>query len=233
MLHATSGPELDVLASHVGASRTCYVPNGVALSPPATTDPCETRRQFGLGSAPYVLFLGRIHPIKRLDLLAAAFARVRQQHPATRLVIAGPDEDGHRSRLAPLFAPLGDAVTWTGAVAERDKRKLLDACSMLVLCSNTESFGMSAAEAMAASRPVVVTKGCPWPEVESHATGFWVEQSSVAIADGVSAILSDPQHAAEMGQRGRALIEERYTWPRAVAQLEEVYRRFAAGPSHE
>jgi len=232
MLHATSRPELDTLASRFGASRACYVPNGVALPPPATTDPCETRRQFGLGSAPFVLYLGRVHPIKRLDLLATAFARVRQQHPATRLVIAGPDEDGYRSRLAPLSAPLGDAVTWTGAVAEPEKRKLLDACSMLVLCSDSESFGMSAAEAMAASRPVVVTKGCPWPEVDSHQTGFWVEQSSEAIAEGMSAILSDPRRAIEMGQRGRALIEERYTWPKAVAQLEEVYLRLTPGTWH-
>ncbi len=232
MLHATSRPELDHLASRFGASRTCYVPNGVSLSPPVTNDPCETRRQFGLGSAPFVLFLGRIHPIKRLDLLAPAFARVRRQHPETRLVIAGPDEDGYRSTLAPLFAPLGDAVTWTGAVAEPEKRTLLDACSMLVLCSDSESFGMSAAEAMAASRPVVVTKGCPWPEVDSRETGFWVEQSPDAIAEGISAILSDPRRAIEMGQRGRSLIEERYTWPKAVAELEEVYRRLAPGTSH-
>ncbi len=232
MLHATSRPELDELTSRFGANRTCYVPNGVALPPPVTIDPCETRRQFLLGSSPFVLFVGRIHPIKRLDVLATAFARVRQRHPETRLVIAGPDEDSHRSRVEPLFAPLGGAVTWTGAVDEQDKRKLLDACSMLVLCSDSESFGMSAAEAMAASRPVVVTKGCPWPEVDSRETGFWVEQSSVAIADGISAILSDPRRAIEMGQRGRALIEERYTWPKAVAQLEDVYRRLAHGIAH-
>ena len=232
MLHATSRPELDDLASRFGANRTRYVPNGVALSPAVTTDPCETRRQFALGPAPFVLFLGRIHPIKRLDLLATALVRVRQQHPETRLVIAGPDEDGYRSRLEPMCAPLGDAVTWTGAVDEQDKRRLLDACSMLVLCSNSESFGMSAAEAMAASRPVVVTRGCPWPEIDSRGTGCWVEQSSVAIADGISAILSDPRRAIEMGRRGRALIEERYTWPKAVAQLEEVYRGLAPGTSH-
>jgi glycosyltransferase involved in cell wall biosynthesis len=229
MIHATSRRELDELASRFGPSRTCYVSNGVVLSTPVTTDPCETRRQFGLGPGPLVLFLGRVHPIKRLDLLAAAFARVRQQHPESRLVIAGPDEEGYRSKLAPLFVQCADAVTWTGAVAEPEKRKLLDACSMLVLCSDSESFGMSAAEAMAASRPVVVTKGCPWPEVDSHETGFWVEQSADAIADGISTILSDPRRAIEMGQRGRALIEARYTWPKAVAQLEDVYRRLAPG----
>ena len=91
---------------------------------------------------------------------------------------------------------------------------------------------MSAAEAMAASKPVVVTKGCPWSEVESRETGFWVEQSPDAIAEGISAILSDPQRAIEMGQRGRALIEEHYTWPKAVAQLERVYHRLAQGTSH-
>ena len=46
MLHATSRPELDELTSRFGANRTCYVPNGVALPPPVTIDPCETRRQW-------------------------------------------------------------------------------------------------------------------------------------------------------------------------------------------
>src|SRR5438552_3994884 len=130
--------------------------------------------------------------------------------------------------LAPLFAPLGDAVAWTGEIGAQDKWNLLDACSMLVLCSNSESFGMSAAEAMAASRPVVVTRTCPWPEVESAQTGFWTtEQSAASIADAINSLLANPELAADMGRRGRMLIEQRYSWATAVQQLTGVYERIS------
>lgn len=228
IFHATSQSEFEELSHRFGADRACYVPNGVD-TPSNPGDACEVRQRFGLGAAPVVLFLGRVHPIKRLDLLATAFLRVRKQHPEARLVIAGPDEGGHRASLATAFAALGDSVVWTGEVTAREKWNLLHACSMLVLCSNSESFGMSAAEAMAASRPVVVTRTCPWPEVEREQAGLWVEQSPSSIADGIAHLLGEPAIALEMGQRGRALIEQRYSWTTAVRQLTDVYERVVAG----
>jgi glycosyltransferase involved in cell wall biosynthesis len=231
MLHATSEPEFAALKERFGADRTCFVRNGVD-TPPLQFDACDARRRFALGSGPVVLFLGRVHPIKRLDLLAAAFSRVRQQHPQARLVIAGPDEGGHRASLASLFAPLGDSVVWTGAVAAQDKWNLMSAASMLVLCSNSESFGMSVAEAMAASRPVIVTRTCPWAEVERERTGFWVDQSAASIAEALSDLLARPDLGAEMGRRGRVLVEQRYDWAIVAAQLAQVYERIASGARH-
>jgi glycosyltransferase involved in cell wall biosynthesis len=215
-LHATSRDEFEELNRITAAGRSVYVPNGVDL-PPATNG-CR---------APIVLFLGRIHPIKRLDLLAAAFEQVLANHPRAQLVIAGPDEGGHRATVAPLFAPFGDSVRWVGGVDDERKNQLLGAASVLVMCSNSESFGMSAAEAMAAGTPVVVTRTCPWPDVDTHNTGYWVEQTAGAVADAVDAILSNPAAAREMGRRGRELIAANYSWPRAAAALIREYHTIA------
>ena len=215
-LHATSRDEFEELNRFPAAGRSVYVPNGVDLPP--TTNGCRS---------PIVLFLGRIHPIKRLDLLAAAFEQVLANHPDAQLVIAGPDEGGHRASIAPLFASFGDAVTWMGRVDDEKKGQLLGTASVLVMCSNSESFGMSAAEAMAAGTPVVVTHTCPWPDVDAHKTGYWVEQTAGAIAEGVNAILSHPAAAREMGQRGRELIAANYGWPRAAAALIREYETIA------
>jgi len=231
MFHATSHSEFETLKERFGGERACYVPNGVDI-PGNHANAAEARRCFGLGDAPVVLFLGRLHPIKRLDLLATAFLRVRERHPQARLVIAGPDEGGHRASLSAVFAPLGDSVVWTGEVAAQQKWNLLQACSLLVLCSDSESFGMSAAEAMAAARPVVVTRTCPWPDVEREQAGLWVEQSAASIADGIGHLLGKPFEAAGMGRRARALIEHRYTWPTAVKQLSRIYERVASGAVH-
>jgi glycosyltransferase involved in cell wall biosynthesis len=227
-LHATSHPEFDELNRIPAAGRAVYVPNGVDLPARIEGDAGAARRRFQLpASAPLVLFLGRIHPIKRLDLLAAAFARVLREHPDAHLVIAGPDEAGHRAALAPLYMPFAKSVTWTGRVDDTGKRQLLDAATVLVMCSNSESFGMSAAEAMAAGKPVVVTRTCPWPEVEAHRAGFWVDQSAEAIAAAVNAVLSNSASAQDMGCRGRALIAAHYSWPHAAAALIREYEAIA------
>jgi glycosyltransferase involved in cell wall biosynthesis len=226
-LHATSRSEFEDLDTRWGPGRTVYIPNGVEL--PSSGEAPEGRARFNLPpTAPLILFLGRIHPIKRLDLLAAAFARVRARHPDAHLVIAGPDEEGHRSRIAPLFTPFGSSVTWTGRVDETGKRQLLEAASALVLCSNSESFGMSAAEAMAAAVPVVVTRTCPWPEVESHDAGFWVEQNPEAIAVAVITLLANEPAAQAMGRRGRALIAGHYSWSQAASALINEYEAIAS-----
>jgi glycosyltransferase involved in cell wall biosynthesis len=223
-LHATSRPEFDELARRWGAARTVYVPNGVELPSGGVGDPQAARRRFNLPpTAKLVLFLGRIHPIKRLDVLAAAFARLRQQHPDAHLVIAGPDEEGYRARIAGLFEPLGSSVTWTGRVDESGKSQLFDAATALVMCSNSESFGMSAAEAMAAALPVVVTRTCPWPEIEAHGAGFWVDQDPDAIASALAELLDNEQAAQEMGRRGRALIAGHFSWSHTASALIREY----------
>lgn len=226
-LHATSRPEFDELNRIAQAGRAVYVPNGVELFTANDGDD-RTRDCFHLPLvAPVVLFLGRIHPIKRLDLVAAAFARVLERHGDAHLVIAGPDEEGYRAAVEPLFAPLGRSVTWTGRVDDTAKRQLLNTAAVLVMCSNSESFGMSAAEAMAAGTPVVVTRTCPWPDVESHQTGYWIEQNADAIAAGVNAVLENASAAKEMGRRGRALIASRYSWRHAAAALIHEYEAIA------
>ena len=228
-LHATSQVEFNELTQLTECDRVVYVPNGVEL--PRVFDGVggAARERFKLpAEAPLVLFLGRIHPIKRLDLLADAFGLVLRQHADAHLVIAGPDEDGHRAQIAPRFTPFGDAVTWTGRLDDTSKRRLLDAAAVLVMCSDTESFGMSVAEAMAAGKPVVVTRTCPWPDVESHRTGFWVDQTPEAVAAGVNAVLSDRSAARDMGCRGRSLVASQYSWPHAASALINTYKAVAA-----
>ena len=227
-LHATSQVEFDELTRLTETDRVLYVPNGVELPRVCEGDGHAARRRFKLpAEAPVVLFLGRIHPIKRLDLLASAFGLVRRQHADAHLVIAGPDEDGHRAQIAPRFTPFGDAVTWTGRLDDASKRQLLDAAAVLVMCSNAESFGMSVAEAMAAGKPVVVTRTCPWPDVESYRAGFWVEQTPDAVAAGVNAVLSDRSFARDMGCRGRSLVASQYSWPHAASALINHYKLIA------
>src|SRR5262249_44951327 len=100
----------------------------------------------------------------------------------------------------------------------------------LVVCSDSESFGLSAAEAMGAGTPVVVTKTCPWAEVEQERAGFWVDQDPIAIAAALDTILADPDAARAMGERGRSLVMRRYTWASGARTLADACGAIAGRP---
>jgi glycosyltransferase involved in cell wall biosynthesis len=216
-LHATASDEASVLARIAGPERVVEIPNGVNV---VGRDPARSSVRARLGIAagePIVLFLGRLHPIKRLDLLASSITQVRARYPRTHLVIAGPDEGNHRKALQPHLAPLGSSVHVIGEVDETVKQDLFADASALVLCSDSESFGMSVLEAMAAGVPVVVTRTCGWTEVERDGCGWSVEQQPAAIGAAIEQVLADPERAAAMGRRGAQIALDRYSW-RAVAQ---------------
>ena len=228
LLHAGSDDEAHGLAELGVPVPIITVPNGI--DPPDAMPPRGAfRRTLGLADDdPVVVFLGRIHPHKRLDLLAAAFAAVRAARPAARLVIAGPDEDGHRQTIEPLFAGLQPSVHWLGEVADGDKWRLLADADALVLCSRSESFGLSVLEGMAAGVPVVVTRTCPWADVEREGCGLWVAHDARAIADALVHVLGERARGRAMGDRGRVLARTKYSWDAVARSMTDAYHAVLA-----
>jgi glycosyltransferase involved in cell wall biosynthesis len=230
-LHATSPAEAEALEQHNLGVPIVMLPNGVeARNGDARTRGVFRRRQGLEADVPLIAFLGRIHPTKRLDLLAAAFDRVRAGYPGACLVIAGPDEGGHRRRVEPCFREAGETVHWVGEMQETEKWTLLADADALVMCSESESFGISVAEALAAGVPVVVTRTCPWPEVQTAGCGFWVPQNAEAIASALLQLLRDPTAARSMGERGRALARGKYSWESIASAMADSYRMALVKP---
>ncbi|MBI3466421.1 MAG: glycosyltransferase [Planctomycetes bacterium] len=229
LLHATSAGERETLRRLFPSASIAMIPNGVEPPVDAAVDASECRRKAGIPDrAPIVLYLGRIHRVKRLDLLAQAFHVLHRRRPETHLVIAGPDENGNRSELQRHFAPLGQAVHWTGALDQREKWSWLAAANVLTMCSDSESFGLSVVEAMMAGLPVVATRTCPWQELESLGCGLWVEQEPLAIANAIDRIVSDPVGARQMGERGRIAAASRYCWGPIARAMEQQYQAVLA-----
>jgi glycosyltransferase involved in cell wall biosynthesis len=212
LLHATSEAEAEVLRSLDLGVPVGMVPNGVDVTAATSAGP-GYRTALGIPEDAFVIvFLGRIHPIKRLDLLAAAFDAIRQRHRAAHLVLAGPDECGH---LAGIMRGLIAHAGFVHAVDSLDQDRkwaLLRDANVLVQCSDSESFGLAIVEALAAGVPVVVTRTCPWADIEKHDCGFWVDQSVPALAEAIGHLLRDRARAASMGARGAAFARERFSW---------------------
>jgi glycosyltransferase involved in cell wall biosynthesis len=223
LLHATSEQEAEELRRLDLGVPIAFVPNGVDTDAAALA-PAGFRRALGISPDAFVIvFLGRKHGIKRLDLLADAFAQLRVTHPSAHLILAGPDEGdlmpgvmrelvAHRAFLHVLDTVTGD-----------DKWALLADADVFVQCSDSESFGLALVEALAAGVPAVVTKTCPWSEIASFGCGFWVEQTAPAIAAAIATLIEDPARRVRMGERASAFVRERYGWDTVARQMVKLY----------
>jgi D-inositol-3-phosphate glycosyltransferase len=185
-----------------------------------------------------VLFVGRIEPLKGIDVLLRAMALVLEQHEELRdricLCIVGGDPDAdsanmdrEMARLQEMREELGisDVVTFLG---KRDQEALpyhYSAAEVCVVPSHYESFGMVALEAMACGTPVIASRvGGLTFTVEDGRTGFLVPNDDPAkLAEKLSLLLSDEQLRREMGLRA-ADTSRRYGWPMVAGQIVAAYR---------
>jgi glycosyltransferase involved in cell wall biosynthesis len=164
-----------------------------------------------------------MHQIKRLDLLADAFDELRRTHASAHLVLAGHDEQGLIAGLTRRLSAHAASVHALDAVNGDDKWALLRDADVTVQCSDSESFGMTVVESLAAGVPAVVTRTCPWPEIEPRGCGFWVEQNGPAIAAALRTLADDPARRRQMGERGAAFARERYGWDAIAPVMSRLY----------
>ena len=224
LLHATAAFE-EATLRRLQAAPVVRIPNPVPVTETPASQSQRWRASLGIpADAPLVLSLGRMHSIKRLDLVAAAFVRLRQQVPTAHLAIAGPDEQGLRPALENQLATVADGVHWIGPVHDVTKHAILAAATVLVQCSDSESFGMSVAEALAAGTPVVVTRTCPWEEIEKAGCGFWVDQSAAAISDALCTLISNPDLLRAQGEAASRFVRERLAPARVAEAWHAAYR---------
>lgn len=216
LLHATAEQEAEDLREIGLRQPIAVIPNGVEL--PA--GPAIKRRCRGCRKA---LFLSRIHPVKGLLNLVEAWLLVRP--PGWRLVIAGPDENGHRAVVEARIrdAGLAGECEFIGPVVGEHKAAVYRGADLFILPSFTENFGVVVAEALAHELPVIATRGSPWADLEAFGCGWWVETGVSPLAEALRAAtaLSDDERAV-MGERGRAYVQ-RYNWDAIAAEMVAVY----------
>lgn len=178
-----------------------------------------------------MLFLSRIDRKKGIDLLLTAFARHAGRFPDLDLVIAGPDQAGLQASLMDLSSSLGIAarVHWTGMLTGAAKWGAFRAAEFFVLPSHQENFGVVVAEAMALSRPVLITnKVNIWREVALDGAGIVVDDTADAIAAGLAQMCSlTSSQLDEIGRKARSGFLNRYNLEDNAMQLLSLLHRLA------
>jgi glycosyltransferase involved in cell wall biosynthesis len=228
---ATSEQEAEELASGgVARGKIVLRRNGVE-GPLSWPTRGVFRKKLGIAeSAKVILFLGRLSEKKSPDLLLHAFAAISKElaGQSLRLVFAGPDEGGMKARLSQMAAQLGVSpeVQFAGAIFGEGKWAAYRDADVFVLPSQNENFGNTAAEAVAAGTPVVVTEQCGIAPLLADMAGLVVAHDGGALASAIKSVIGDAELRGRLIAGCKALTA-RLGWEEPVHEMEALYNKLA------
>ena len=231
--------ERDFLVQLYGAHPECVsvVPGGVDLEHFRPGDRAAARRGLGLPNGPLALFVGRLLPLKGVDILIRAAAAADLAQPLHVLVVGGDGQDGPlRDSLRKLSAELGIAprVQFRDAVNRRQLPRYYQAADVCVVPSFYESFGLVAVEALATGTPVIATRvGGLQHTVRDGQTGYLISwRCPEPFAERIETLLESADLRARFGRAARDSALP-YAWATVAGRIagvyEELLQRHAAG----
>ena len=171
-----------------------------------------------------IIFIGRVHEIKGLDLLIDAFKELADSESDVKLAIVGPD-DGYMDALNLRIAEcdLSDKVIVTGPLYKSEKQEALVDCDLFVMPSKYESFTTSGLEAMACGKPLVLTKNNHIHDWVDGSVGLACDDDKMSLKDAMAEVLFDEELSKKFGMNGRRLIQEKYNWDMINEQILNIY----------
>lgn len=225
--HATSEEEYRDIRRLGFSQPIAVIPNGVDLPAVGATGVSNTGRT--------LLFLGRLHPGKGLDMLLAAWSQLEPRFPEWNLRIVGSDKGyanagtGYGAKVQQDAADRRLArVIFTGELRGDEKWLAYRHAELFVLPTRSENFGIAVAESLATGTPAVVSRGAPWPELVAEGAGWWVETTADALTAALGDAMSlDAETLAQMGRRGREWMQRDFAWDGIARRMTDTYRWLA------
>jgi glycosyltransferase involved in cell wall biosynthesis len=227
-IHLTAKDELVQAQKFFPPSLGVVIPNLLNLAPFASAvypRVVEGRFEPSRDKRLRVLFLGRIHPVKGVDILLGATALLKERNTPISLQIAGDGQVAYVKKMRQLAQRLGlndEDVTFLGSVQGEIKYSLLRTSHILASPSQHENFGMVFVEALASGTPVVTTTNvCLGPELRATGAALIVDRSATAFANAITRFIVARDEIVRMGALGRA-------WAFRELDKQHLLRRFEA-----
>ena len=243
-LRALCEAEAQSIRSYGMRNPICVIPNGIDLPELVESSTLETEspvfRTFAQGRRIF-LYLGRLHPKKNVANLVRAWKQILDSHPSTRaswvLAIAGWFQSGYEEKLKHLAADLDTAATpdlasiaFLGPRFGTEKNECYRACDAFIMPSLSEGLPITVLEAWAHAKSVLMTPECNLPEGFAAGAALQIGTGPEEIAAGLRQVIemSDDDRRA-MGNRGRNLVETKFSWSRIGEQMCSVYEWVIGG----
>jgi len=221
LFHATSEAELADIRRLGWRQPVVVIPNGI--------DVPEFRKRENVdvsnGGRRVLLYLSRIHPEKRVDLLLKVWKHIAPQRLDWDLWICGPLNGEYPKKMLSLSQELRlQRVFFKGEVLAEEKSQTYRVADLFVLPTNTENFGMVVAEALAHGTPAVVSKGAPWQGLVSERCGWWVDNEEKTLCDTLlEAMALSSDELCNMGEKGRQWMTRDFSWDSLGMQMSRAY----------
>lgn len=206
------------------------IPNGVTLNKfNKDIDKKKIKVEYNMPiQSKVVLFTGATEEYKGIEYLIKAFKKILNYQKMSYLIIVGSGTLLKQLKEMTVELGISDNVIFPGYVRDSDLPYYYSACDFFVLpsISEKEGFGIVQLEAMACEKPVICTNLSGVNEVdENESASIHVPpKDSEALANAILKLLEDEKLARKMGENGRKLVEEKYTWERIADMTEKVYQ---------
>lgn len=218
----------------VPPERVSVIPLGVNLGRFAPGDRAAARAELGIGDDEHILLaIGRIQPLKGLDILIRSLAEVTDREGLSLWIIGGDDRaEAEIARLRALAEEFGVAslVRFVGPVDHEALPTYYHAADVVVMPSFYESFGLVAVEAMASGVPVVASRvGGLSSTVSDGRTGYLIPwRCPEPFAEKIEVLLRNDQLRTSLGSAAAERMQM-YSWPEISRQLCELYAELLSG----
>jgi glycosyltransferase involved in cell wall biosynthesis len=204
-----------------------YVPDGISGEIVNAPNMAEEFRERYRIREPFIVYIGRLHRLKGIDVLIKAMSIAVKEYPRLRAVIIGPGDQRPYRELAQRLG-VEDNVVFLGYVDEKTKIGALDASIALILpsvCNYVEVFSIVISEAWARNKPVIATAVGEIPyRVKHMINGILVPpKNPQKLAEAIITLLNDKNLRTKLGTEGRESIS---TWSEIAIKITSIYKQF-------
>jgi D-inositol-3-phosphate glycosyltransferase len=213
------------------ATKVSVIPLGVDIDRFRPADQAEARHALGLNGERIILFVGRLEPLKGIDILINAAANLESDVDCSVLIVGGDETSRTQvNRLRNLARQRGieERVAFVGAVDHEMLPLYYNAADVCVVPSHYESFGLVAVEAMASGIPVVASRvGGLMGTIKDGETGYLIPWlCPEPFAERIELLLDNEPLRRNLGEAAREAVG-RYRWQNVAAAVLDVYEDLA------
>lgn len=221
--HALCQKEYEDIRKYGLKQPVAIIPNGINM-------PAPNLKFEKTDNKKHLLYLGRLHKKKGVDLLIKAVADIKNENAALldnwQIDLVGWDHENCKVELEKIVAEnnLEDMVVFHGGLFGRDKQRMYATAGGYILPSHGEGLPMTVLEAWSWKLPVIMTPECHLPEGYDAEAAIRINDNVVSVKNGLMKFFGmDDEERKAIGQRGYDLVSEKFTWDASAKKMVEVY----------